>query len=58
MRAFGRLMRRVCLGGRIFQFDNNTVEEVFTILQRWYNIQVFMLTWRFGRSFSLAIASF
>ena len=24
-----------------FQFDNNTVEEVFTILQRWYNIQVF-----------------
>lgn len=24
-----------------FQFDNNTVEEVFMILQRWYNIQVF-----------------
>ena len=24
-----------------FQFDNNTVEEVFTILQSWYNIQVF-----------------
>ena len=24
-----------------FQFDNNTVEEVFTILQRWDNIQVF-----------------
>ena len=24
-----------------FRFDNNTVDEVFTILQRWYNIQVF-----------------
>ncbi|MCQ4875522.1 FecR family protein [Butyricimonas paravirosa] len=24
-----------------FQFDNNTVEEVFTILQRWYNVRVF-----------------
>ena len=23
-----------------FQFDNNTVEEVFTILQRWYNVRV------------------
>jgi len=24
-----------------FQFDNHTVEEVFMILQRWYNVQVF-----------------
>ena len=24
----------------VFQFDNHTVEEVFTILQRWYDVQV------------------
>ncbi|WP_455509745.1 FecR family protein [Butyricimonas paravirosa] len=24
-----------------FQFDNHTVEEVFMILQRWYNVQIF-----------------